>query len=1483
LFAKYGVGFGQRRGLVGKYDLAEGKNTKPINQSPVIKNRKTGKFYYVAEVANQRKIYELDDPSIADKIRPTNVEVATVFPETSFGATEYGLVSETSKIEAPGRAAVFTPSAYNKDVNIPFMGPIIGRKATKEITSKYKEDNYIILGSESETPSMLRSKGIRELTTAEISEFEKGATFSKIVGDIRDDLRNIDTKPDNVTPGSAASKSIKKQMTDFIKINARTKTLSALESGSVKVKNIKKSIIGNDDWVMMQKTSLRVDDDMYDNLVSGGGIRVGSDELSSFAKSVSADKEPLVVKSDIPDVEDQVPQLRWMPLDEISNKKPVTGLDMYNVIDLGITGGRKRGEIESGWVRDSVTRREYDTYLNAKGEKDAYEELLFAAKMNGSERIFRTNLVISYEKMRGKKFYDTPDSTVRTEASKKSTAEIDQKIDDMVKYEDDPVTKLPKFVETNDDYISMVADIKANNLLREVTLKDRAKVVGRRGAKPAAKTVEQRAGLISIKYNFGELSKSLPSHSLVGRITNRAVSKLQSTDNFFTGGLLTGFREKLNYKLNKKALVDTMDDPDDLEGFHQAIEFMQRNSNPVDRMNKAKYDTTKGRVDSRYGSIKMTREERFKSYVEDKGGVSMWVESDLTDAEKLRIKKLNDKMDSIDRYLDITKKRNPNAPLTSEGRKQYLNAKSFLDPEFRGPVPDEINKMWDDIGEFETSYSSPGSDKTNSLSLSSPKITHEQRVKRLEQASIELALEKTRIEKKYIDSGEYSNYSVKIRELQQEKANILGWDNKFVSNVRPSETRFKTGFGNRRGINMFSKQADQDVYVESLDFNIRYLKSQQGKPTHTTAMGTTSLTDENTDIFYTIKNSSDNIVAQGSNLKGADLPQSILIDMQRKGVFDNVISKDTKWDSDAVRTKAWDDVTDGMGPDSSIVNAKKLLLDNGYNVNTPGMSGEVTRVTKGKNTTYHYKLPNISGQSDTRWDALQQRERIAEYSEQGFDVNKILPAQEFKANRQQLPDERGTLVHSSFHHETLDAIDTWQKADIASKKNPKPLTNRFIKWRDSQKQELGKRVKPTNIKFGEDGTIVSETVDLLVKDGWKVEKLGVNREEFFMADISTTSTKVDSDIRIEVAKQSYLKDMGVDTKALTPMSDILKKMKEKKTSLNAISDARAVLFDTKSTPVARKQAKATMKGEKASVSAINNDLSKLQSAYATQKPQTTIQQTRQMPAPAEVKVKFLSFSQSDLAPDYRGKSKSSTSVSPLIPAFSGVLSTVNALPKTDAAVKQTISVKTNEAFADDGKLQQPISTKSVTDITSGLDLSLPSLMAGLKINSKLQPAQSGRLDANLGWLSAQLPGQITRPLTDVGTVTRIDSAMRLGTQLRTSSILKLSQAFKLKTSIETPIFKKYQDTSFQSIYQKQPRRQATLPVMLSALPWQLAEERARKRKKKPKRKSAKTWWQTPDNWYESNYWGKDGKGSGYMTFKGSEPKRLKDKKNEFGF
>ena len=49
-----------------------------------------------------------------------------------------------------------------------------------------------------------------------------------------------------------------------------------------------------------------------------------------------------------------------------------------------------------------------------------------------------------------------------------------------------------------------------------------------------------------------------------------------------------------------------------------------------------------------------------------------------------------------------------------------------------------------------------------------------------------------------------------------------------------------------------------------------------------------------------------------------------------------------------------------------------------------------------------------------------------------------------------------------------------------------------------------------------------------------------------------------------------------------------------------------------------------------------------------------------------------------------------------------------------------------------------------------------------------------------------------------------------------------------------------------------------------------------------KGKKKKTWWQTPENWYEPYYWGgKDQMGQGYVTFTGKEPGKVKKYEKKF--
>jgi len=70
-----------------------------------------------------------------------------------------------------------------------------------------------------------------------------------------------------------------------------------------------------------------------------------------------------------------------------------------------------------------------------------------------------------------------------------------------------------------------------------------------------------------------------------------------------------------------------------------------------------------------------------------------------------------------------------------------------------------------------------------------------------------------------------------------------------------------------------------------------------------------------------------------------------------------------------------------------------------------------------------------------------------------------------------------------------------------------------------------------------------------------------------------------------------------------------------------------------------------------------------------------------------------------------------------------------------------------------------------------------------------------------------------------------------------------------------------------------------VPVFPMFNPVEAAKQRRSRFKKK---KTKKTWWQTPENWYEPYYWGgKDQMGSGYVTFTGKEPGKVKKYEKKF--
>ena len=79
-----------------------------------------------------------------------------------------------------------------------------------------------------------------------------------------------------------------------------------------------------------------------------------------------------------------------------------------------------------------------------------------------------------------------------------------------------------------------------------------------------------------------------------------------------------------------------------------------------------------------------------------------------------------------------------------------------------------------------------------------------------------------------------------------------------------------------------------------------------------------------------------------------------------------------------------------------------------------------------------------------------------------------------------------------------------------------------------------------------------------------------------------------------------------------------------------------------------------------------------------------------------------------------------------------------------------------------------------------------------------------------------------------------------------------------------------------------PQEQRFVPTGFIFPLYDPVEAAKQRRSKIKKKKTKKTWWQTPENWYEPYYWGgKDQMGSGYVTFTGKEPAKVRKYEKRF--
>ena len=197
--------------------------------------------------------------------------------------------------------------------------------------------------------------------------------------------------------------------------------------------------------------------------------------------------------------------------------------------------------------------------------------------------------------------------------------------------------------------------------------------------------------------------------------------------------------------------------------------------------------------------------------------------------------------------------------------------------------------------------------------------------------------------------------------------------------------------------------------------------------------------------------------------------------------------------------------------------------------------------------------------------------------------------------------------------------------------------------------------------------------------------------------------------------------------------------------------------------------------------------------------------------------------------------------------------------------------------------------KTLEEITTG-NKKIGISSSGMTVKSYEAPSTLtnviGRMDLSRNDIqekSGQVTGtslldglKLDQPM-DTSTVVIPDFGTVLGLGYEAKTRVGQNQIFQLDTLPRL----KTQQTIQQPVLPKPQEQRIIAPVI--AFPMYNPVEAAKQRRSKiKKKKTKKTWWQTPENWYEPYYWGgKDQLGSGYVTFTGKEPGKVRKYEKRF--
>lgn len=194
--------------------------------------------------------------------------------------------------------------------------------------------------------------------------------------------------------------------------------------------------------------------------------------------------------------------------------------------------------------------------------------------------------------------------------------------------------------------------------------------------------------------------------------------------------------------------------------------------------------------------------------------------------------------------------------------------------------------------------------------------------------------------------------------------------------------------------------------------------------------------------------------------------------------------------------------------------------------------------------------------------------------------------------------------------------------------------------------------------------------------------------------------------------------------------------------------------------------------------------------------------------------------------------------------------------------------------------------KTLTGIVSG-NQKIGSVTSGMTVKSYEAPSTLtnviGKMDLSQVDIQRQSQPSLLEGLSlgqqqEGGTllIPRIDSF------LDTAQVQSQRQVESFASDIMSPKASEQTLLGKPLIVTPKPVPQRVFPIFGTIPLYNPKEASMNRRSKIKKKKTKKTWWQTPENWYEPYYWGgKNQEGAGYVTFTGREPAKVRKYEKKF--